>query len=89
MEPKRTELPTPHAGEREKGTREDGEAMPPQAEPKAAGTPVKPESNKGSGGPPPEDIGREPSPSTADDEMGRRGDQLDGIEGLSDNKAGG
>jgi hypothetical protein len=63
MEPKKTDLPAPHAGEREKGTREDGEAMPPQAaDPKAGPRTVKPDSDKGSGGPPPEDIGREPSP---------------------------
>jgi hypothetical protein len=43
MEPKKTTQPAPHAGEREKGTREDGEAMPPQAaDPKAAPSGKKP-----------------------------------------------
>jgi hypothetical protein len=38
MEPKKTVQPAPHAGEREKGTRQDGEAMPPQSlDPKPTG----------------------------------------------------
>jgi hypothetical protein len=53
---------------------------------------VRPESEMGSGGPPPEDIddaGKTPSPATADDEMQRRGRRLEEIKGLTDNDAGG
>ena len=34
-------------------------------------------------------LGKPPSPATADDEMQRRGRQLEEVEGLTDNKAGG
>ena len=34
-------------------------------------------------------LGKPPSPSTADDELQRRGGQLEEVEGLTDNKAGG
>ena len=53
---------------------------------------MRPDSEMGSGGSPPEDIadmGSPPSSSTADDELQRRGERLDEVEGLTDNKAGG
>ena len=34
-------------------------------------------------------LGKRPSPATADDELQRRGRQLEEVEGLTDNKAGG
>jgi hypothetical protein len=44
MEPGKTEQPAPHAGERERGTRQDGEAMPPQAlDPKPGDTGREPQ----------------------------------------------
>lgn len=44
------------AGETEKATREDGGAMPPQAPDPKAGKLVRPDSDKGSGGAPPEEV---------------------------------
>ena len=35
------------------------------------------------------DAGKAPSPSTADDVLQRRGERLEEVEGLTDNKAGG
>ncbi len=77
--------------ETEKTTGHDGHPVPPGLR-KPRSRAVTPESDKGSGGSPPEetgDAGKPPSPSTADDVLQRRGEELEGIEGLTDNKAGG
>jgi hypothetical protein len=71
MEPYKSDLPAPHAGEREKDRTQN--EQPPTFQPH----PVD------------QADGTASSPGTADDELQRRGQRLEEVEGLTDNKAGG
>ena len=55
MPPKKTDQPAPHAGEREKATGQDGQPAPPGVG-RSRTRVVRPDSDKGSGGRPPEEI---------------------------------
>ena len=80
MEPEKSDQPL-HTDETEKHGRQDGDETPSHAA--YPGADRVPESGTDAG------LGSPPSPSTADDELQRRGRQLEEIEGLTDNKAGG
>jgi hypothetical protein len=55
MQPKQTDQPAPDAKEKEKATGQDGQPAPPAAG-RSGSRVVRPDSDKGSGGPPPEEI---------------------------------
>ena len=55
MQPKKTDQPAPDAYETEKATCQDGQPAPPER-PNARGRVVRPDSDKGSGGTPPDEI---------------------------------
>ena len=80
----------PDAGEREKRARQERQALPSLAATPGATGSIGSENDPAVGAPDElEVLGKPPSPSTADDELQRRGGQLEEVEGLTDNKAGG
>jgi hypothetical protein len=91
MEPKKADQPAPDAGESNQRPRQDWqEPLSPAAPPGALGHSGSENDAAAAGAADEvEVLGKPPSPATADDELQRRGRQLEEVEGLTDNKAGG